>query len=91
MQRLGPVLAAVVFMLLASACDEPSDPKALAVSATGSDGLTIHYVPCPEEHVQRVRLILRRGDDPYDGDDPNPPARKWASDSERRTFETMRC
>jgi hypothetical protein len=70
MQRLGPVLAAVVFILLASACDEPSDQKALAVSATGSEGLTIHYVPCPGEHVQLIRLILLRGDDPYDGDDP---------------------
>jgi hypothetical protein len=69
MQRLA-LPAVFVFTLLASACDEPSDPKALAVSATGSEGLTIHYVPCPEEHVQRVRLILRRGDDPYDGDDP---------------------
>jgi hypothetical protein len=70
MQRLGPVLAAVVFMLLASACDDPSDPKHLAVSATGSEGLTIHFEPCPEGHVQLIRLILIRGDDPYDGDDP---------------------
>jgi hypothetical protein len=70
MQRLGSVLAVLVFMLLASACDEPSDPKHLAVSATGSEGLTIHFVPCPGGHVQRVRLILRRGDDPYDGNDP---------------------
>jgi hypothetical protein len=70
MQRLGAVLAVLVFTLLASACDEPSDPKALAASATGSEGLTIHYVPCSGSHVQRVQLILRRGDDPYDGNDP---------------------
>lgn len=70
MQRLGSVLAVLVIVLLTSACDNPSDPMHLAVSATGSEGLTIHYVPCPGGHVQRVRLILIRGDDPYDGDDP---------------------
>lgn len=69
------LLACCLIILTATACDDPPAPKLFGASlAAGGSGVELQYVTCPRKapgkEIEAVRVVERRGVDPWDGDDP---------------------